>query len=254
MSKKILLFDIDGTICESGKQINNTMKSILEKIYNKGYTIGLVGGGKIEKILWQIGENHYIEHYFSEYGNVYHKNKSINSYNIEKIYSKKLILHKYYHVIEYLINKSLYFLSMIDYIKLNEFNSNDFVDIRNGLVYISLLDLSSSDKERKLYIEKDKKLSYRKSLIGYLDNELYKTIYYNKIRISQAGQCGISLYPLENDKNQVIEYLGNNYNEIHYFGDNYNIWGNDYKIIKNKMVIGHPIDTISDTQEILNKM
>ena len=125
MCNKILLFDVDGTIAESGKSINNEIKLLLEKLYKKGYTIGIVGGSKIEKILSQIGDNNFIKHYFSQCGTVYHKNNLLNKptndnkdkndnkininnkiINIEEIYCKNLRKHKLYYLINELIKKT----------------------------------------------------------------------------------------------------------------------------------------------------
>ena len=262
MSNKLLLFDVDGTIAESSKSINNDIKILLEKLYKKGYTIGIVGGGKIEKILSQIGDNNFIKHYFSECGCVYHKNNLIiepninnepaidNKFmNIEKIYCKNLRNHKLYHTINHIIKKALFFLSTVDYTI-----TGNFIDLRNGLVYISLIGMSATEREREVYIELDKTRFYRKRLLGYLDNELFKLIDYEKITISEGGSCGIAIYPMEYDKIQVLEHIKPFYDEIHFFGDKYNLFGNDYKLIRDELTIGHKIDTLDDTKNILEEL
>ena len=264
MSQKLLLFDVDGTIAESSKTINTDIKLLLEKLYNKGYTIGIVGGGKIEKILSQIGDNNFIKHYFSECGCVYHKNNSIyennietitkinegnKNMNIEEIYCKNLRKHKLYHTINHLIKKALFFLSSVDYII-----TGNFIDLRNGLVYISLIGMSATEKEREVYIELDKTRFYRKRLLGYLDNELFKLRDYRKITISEGGSCGIAIYPSNYDKTQVLKHLTPFYDEIHFFGDKYNLFGNDYKLINHELTIGHKIDTLDDTKNILSNL
>ena len=269
MSNKLLLFDVDGTIAESSKSINMDIKILLEKLYNKGYTIGIVGGGKIEKILSQIGDNNFIKHYFSECGCVYHKNNLIDevnnkvinkvtnkiindcdkTMNIEEIYCKNLRKHKLYHTINHLIKKALFFLSAVDYTI-----TGNFVDLRNGLVYISLIGMSASQKEREVYIELDKTRFYRKRLLGYLDNELFKLRDYEKITISEGGCCGIAIYPSEYDKTQVLKHLTPFYNEIHFFGDKYNVFGNDYKLINHELTIGYKVDTLEDTKNYLAEL
>ena len=50
---KILLFDIDGTLVESSENIKPEMSSILNSLKEKGYSLGVVGGGKLDKILQQ---------------------------------------------------------------------------------------------------------------------------------------------------------------------------------------------------------
>ena len=244
---KLLLFDVDGTIAESSKKINPEIKTCLDLLHKKRLTIGIVGGGKIDKILSQIGDNNFIEHYFSECGSVYHK-LDLVSKKYDLIYCNNIQTHKYFHLINNIITCAKYFLSMVDYNIIGK-----SIDVRNGLIYISLIGMDASDEERETYIKSDKKYNYRSRLLGYLDNELFKYTNYNKITICEGGTCGIAIYPSEYDKVQVLKHL-DNYNEIHFFGDKYDIMGNDHKLINHHCVIGHKIDQVNDTKEILLSM
>ena len=91
--KKLLLFDVDGTLTESGKIIDDRMLYQLQKMNEKGFHLGIVGGGKIEKILTQLKNTHYINHYFTECGCVYHKNIGNNILSLENIYTKNIRNH-----------------------------------------------------------------------------------------------------------------------------------------------------------------
>lgn len=44
----IILFDVDGTLVESGQTIEDQMISKLRQLKEKGYILGLVGGGTYE--------------------------------------------------------------------------------------------------------------------------------------------------------------------------------------------------------------
>ena len=59
---KLILFDVDGTLTESGKIIHNSMLNKLITLNNKGYDLGIVGGGKLEKILNQIKKSNCFTH------------------------------------------------------------------------------------------------------------------------------------------------------------------------------------------------
>jgi hydroxymethylpyrimidine pyrophosphatase-like HAD family hydrolase len=52
--KNLLLFDVDGTICDSGKKISSQMIDQLVKMKNNGYDLGIVGGGTFNKIMHQL--------------------------------------------------------------------------------------------------------------------------------------------------------------------------------------------------------
>ena len=68
--KKIFLFDVDGTIVESSKKISNDNAFILNKL-KKNFEIGIVGGGELNKILQQMDNKIYFNHYFTECGSIY---------------------------------------------------------------------------------------------------------------------------------------------------------------------------------------
>ena len=70
---KLFLFDVDGTLVESGQKITEEMKIILNKIKSSGFEIGIVGGGKYDKIKEQIDDIKF-DYLFTENGCVYHKN------------------------------------------------------------------------------------------------------------------------------------------------------------------------------------
>ena len=107
--KKLLLFDVDGTIAESGKKMNNNISKLLNNIKSNeiDIDIGIVCGGKLDKILWQTQDTIF-DHYFSECGCVY--NKIINS-KLQLIYEKNIREHSLYNNINILIKVALKFLS-----------------------------------------------------------------------------------------------------------------------------------------------
>ena len=66
---KLLLFDVDGTICESGQPIKLDMVNLFNKLQSK-YDIGIVGGGTFEKIIYQLDNKLKPKYIFSECGSV----------------------------------------------------------------------------------------------------------------------------------------------------------------------------------------
>lgn len=247
--KKVLLFDVDGTIVESGQKIHNDMKNVIQSLTHK-YDIGIVGGGKLDNILQQMGDNNYFMHYFSECGCVYHENISSNSeLKLFNHYKKNLRHHILYPKINILIKTCLLFLSNVDYLI-----TGNFIDLRNGIIYVSLIGMSANTEERNHFIELDYKLQYRKNLIQLLKNKSIELDFSEEITICEGGCVGIGIYPSEYDKTQVLEHLLDKYQEIHYFGDKYTENGNDFNIINSHNVIGHPVDSVQDTLNILKTL
>jgi len=111
MEKQLFLFDVDGTITESGEKMKHEYISYLNNLKKHNIEIGVVGGGKIDNILSQT-EGVFFDHYFSECGCVYNRyleNELIN------IYSKNIRRHELYSKINILIKCTLNFLSKVDY-------------------------------------------------------------------------------------------------------------------------------------------
>lgn len=246
----LLLFDVDGTIAESGQMIELSMKDTMRSLINKGYHLGIVGGGKLDKILQQLGENNQIHHYFSECGCVYYRNQSLdNNQSLEHVYTKNIRDHELYPSINLLVKKALYFLSQVEYTI-----TGNFIDLRNGIIYISLIGMSANVAERQYFIELDKQHEYRKKLLDILQTAADEMNILSKLNIYEGGSVGIAIYPKEYDKVQVLEYLQDKYKTIHYFGDKYRETGNDHHLINHPDVVGHCVDSPNDTFNILHNL
>lgn len=241
--KKILLFDVDGTIAESGQKISPYTLTIIQKLKDK-YDIGIVGGGKLDKILEQLSSRDNIfHHYFTECGCVYHKNDGTN---LVPVYIKNLRNHKLYPKINILVKTCLSFLSTVDYLV-----TGYFIDLRNGIIYVSLIGMTATNEERAYFMDLDKKNNYREKLVKLLKHDCKKLGIADTVTVCEGGRVGIAIYPNEYDKIQVLDIVLADYSEIHYFGDKYKEDGNDYHIITDRRVIGHPVDSVEDTEKIL---
>lgn len=233
---KLFLFDVDGTIVDSGCEIDNNMAKKINKLKHNGHDIGIVGGGKLDKILKQMNDKVYFKYYFTECGCVYYKNQSDNLIDLKHVYSKDIRNHELYPYINILIKTSLGFLSQVDYTI-----TGNFIDLRTGVVYISLIGMSANEEERSYFKDYDRTYKIRENLINLLKNKSKELKIEEKISIVEGGSVGIALYPVEWDKVQVLPYLSE-YDEIHYFGDKYEPGGNDYNIINHASVKGHRIN------------
>lgn len=249
MSKRhLLLFDVDGTLAESSQSIDEEVRSELIKKQNMGYVLGIVGGGKLEKILEQL-KGLYITHYFTECGCVYNKNvhpTPTGDLLLEHVYTKNVRAHRLYSKINILIKCTLQFLSTVDY----EITGH-FVDLRSGLVYLSLIGMAATLDERAVYKRLDREHAYRKSLLKILYEKAKEMGVHEEVCICEGGEVGIAIYPVEFDKCQVIDHVSDEYDEIHYFGDKYQENGNDKTLIECPRVIGHRVDSPAQTREEL---
>jgi len=246
--KKLLLFDVDGTLVDSGNDIDHNMVSILKQLKDDGYDLGIAGGGDFNKIIKQMKNEIYFDHYFSECGCVYFKNLNKNSFNLQLIYKKNIREHEMYLNINKIIKKSLEFLSKVEYTL-----TGNFVDLRTGIVYISLIGMTATQEERKYFKDFDIKNNIRRKLLNILNDYAIELKVSNSINIVEGGSVGIAIYPKEWDKVQVLSSL-NNYKEIFYFGDKYECGGNDYSLITHEKVKGIKVNCKEETYRILQDL
>jgi len=245
---EIILFDVDGTLCESSKTISLQMARMLNNIIDKNIQIGIVGGGTFEKIIFQLDKQVNPQYIFSECGSVYHK-LSPDSKSYILVNKNNLKLEPEYIKINKLIKSCLKFISDVDYLV-----SGHFIDLRNGLIYVSLVGMVGSDEERANFVELDKIHEYRLRLIELLKTESIELNIGDYIDISLGGSVGIAIYPKKWNKVQVLNWIDPQIHQIHYFGDKYLPNGNDYELISNSSVIPHPTDSPAQTYMILQKL
>ncbi len=250
MKKKILLlFDVDGTIANSGKKMDPEIQAFLQNLDPSGFEFGIVGGGELEKILFQINGFPF-QYIFSECGCVFHQ-WNPNNQRYREMYTKTLQDHETYPHMEPLIRAALHFIAMEIKCPL----SGKFVDRRQGLYYISLVGIQANDRERQEFIILDNLHSYRKRLLQILENLLPPNLD-SKIDVKIGGHTGITILPKEWNKLQAVDSLPfENYHHVFYFGDKYEPEGNDYELLRYSApnYTGVPVATIEDTRNFLRE-
>lgn len=241
--KTLLIFDIDGTIADSGEIIDKSIYDLLSKIDRNKYELALCGGGLFEKIKYQIKDLRF-DHIFSECGSVYHK---YIDQKLEKQYEHLLVDHKLFPYFHLFLKKSLHFISNII-----EGTSGYFIDIRHGLIYISLIGLQADKRDRERFYEKDSQFHYREKLLDELMKISKQEGIQDELTITLGGSTGIAIFPKEWSKVQIFNSISpRDYKNIYYFGDKYEENGNDYELIHHPYTIGIKINTLSDTYNSL---
>ena len=232
--KMIMLFDVDVTLVESGQIIKDNVLNLLKNLYHKGYILGLVGGGRYEIICKQIRDKHIFDYIFAECGSVvYYKDKLININNICD--------HPQYYLLDSIIKICLKFISQLPHtIK------GQCIDIRNGMIYVSLIGIQATLEERRNFIYNDDLYQYRKQLFEIVNDEVKNT----NFEVTYGGSVGISINVKEWNKRSIVKYLPDTI--IHYFGDKYTKDGNDYPLLTHPRIIPHCVDNSYQTCDIIS--
>lgn len=246
----LILFDLDGTLVESGKKITNKMSDTLEIIKKKYNCIyGIVGGGNFTKIIYQLDEyNNLFDYIFSECGAVIYKNinnsfECIFKKSMMEIIEKNDIMKK---ELELIINK---FMDLI--LESNIRISGNNIDVRSGLIYLSIPGMNANDQIRNEFFEYDKNTNFIKKILSELKMKC------KHFDIVKGGSAGFSLTLPGWNKSQILDMSPNiltNINNIYFFGDKCDTDGNDYPLYSHPLIKGNKVKDYNDTINQLQKL
>jgi phosphomannomutase len=241
MSKKLVLFDVDGTLSEPRAEATEEMKHFLQTL-KKNVVVGIVGGSDLVKQQEQMGANivHEVNYSFSENGLVAYKDGAL-------IGKKAINDHLGEANIKRIINFSLKYISELDI----PIKRGTFIEYRAGMLNVSPIGRNCSREERNAYEVFDLEHNVRKNFIAALQKELSDL----DLVYSIGGQISFDVFPKGWDKTFCLNYIGETeYEEIHFFGDKTFPGGNDYEIFTHPRVIGHtttgPADTIAQCKAL----
>ena len=248
--KKLLLFDIDGTLTLPRQKIDKNMLILLQQFHENPtlqqiYDIGFVGGSDLSKQIEQIGkENMYLFHWkFTENGLV--------SYNHKMEMFHQMFLSSYLGEtnLQLLINTCLFVLSQISI----PCKRGNFIELRDGLLNISPIGRSCSLLERNEFEVLDKQIGIRQTIIQQIQTNLIGTSLDNQLTFSVGGQISIDIFPKHWNKTYCLQFIENMYESIYFFGDKVEIGGNDYEIYHHPSTISYQVFSPTDTIDILSK-
>ncbi|KAF5280826.1 hypothetical protein FQR65_LT14933 [Abscondita terminalis] len=242
-TKEILcLFDVDGTLTKSRQSIDPNFENfILEKIKPLA-DIGLVGGSDLKKVIEQLNENvfHNYDYIFPENGLIAYKSgQLIHQQSIQKFLGEEKL--------QIFINFVLKYLSGITL----PLKRGTFVEFRTGMLNISPIGRSCSQKERDDFEIYDAKHLIRKTMIEAIKKEFPN----NGLNYSIGGQISFDVFPEGWDKTYCLRHLEKEgYKEIHFFGDKTELGGNDYEMFIHPRTIGHKVLNPDDTKHQLMEL
>lgn len=240
--KKLALFDLDGTLTLPRKVAS---KEILDYLSccRESICLGIVSGSDLPKINEQLGANalQLFDYIFPENGIIaYRANQLIATHSIAVFLGEENL--------KKLINFLLSYLAKLDL----PIKRGTFIEYRTGMLNVSPIGRNCSYDERIKFESFDKQNFIRKKLI----DELHKKFSDLNLHFSIGGQISIDIFPKGWDKSFCLQFLENQFDEIHFFGDKTDAGGNDYEIYEDKATIGHkvvsPEDTIKQLRQIFN--
>ncbi|KAK7199912.1 phosphomannomutase [Novymonas esmeraldas] len=240
-SKTILLFDVDGTLTPPRNPETNDMKETLSKARAAGFTLGVVGGSDFVKQKEQLGETilEDFDYIFSENGLLaykdgkeFHRNSLLKALGNDKVMA--------------FIKKCLRLIADMDI----PVQRGTFVEFRNGMFNVSPIGRNCSQQERDEFEQYDKEHHIREKLI----RDLKEAFPDYPLAYSVGGQISFDVFPKGWDKTYCLQFVENDFEKIHFFGDKTTEGGNDYEIYADPRTIGHSVKTYKDTIAILETL
>lgn len=231
----IVLFDVDGTLTQPRQKIQPEMKETLQLV-RKSRLIGIISGSDFNKIMEQLGSN-----ILEEYDYVFAENGLVAYKGSDLISCQSICEHLSEPNIQRFINYCLQYLSGVKI----PIKRGTFIEFRRGMINISPIGRNCTQKERDEFEIHDIIHKVRQTMIDNLKLEFSDL----NLTYSIGGQISFDVFPQGWDKSYCLKYLENLH--IDFFGDKTQKGGNDYEIFINQKVIGHSVQTFTDTQKIL---
>ncbi|RPD64268.1 eukaryotic phosphomannomutase [Lentinus tigrinus ALCF2SS1-7] len=242
--KKLVLFDVDGTLSLARKNITPEMTALLRELRKK-VVIGTVGGSDFVKVEEQVsppGSNilKEFDYAFAENG--------LTAYKL----GKQLPTHSFIEFLgedkyKTLVNFILHYLADIDI----PIKRGTFVEFRNGMINVSPIGRSATYPERLDFLEYDKKHHIREDFVKVLREKFSDY----GLTFAIGGQISFDVFPNGWDKTFCLNHVADeNFEEIHFFGDKTYPGGNDYEIFTDPRTIGHSVTDPTDTMKQLKEL
>ena len=213
------VFDMDGTVTESSRVIDPSMKMLLLNLaaYNK---VIFVSGAGAATMSYQLGTDLLsLAHMFMpcSTGQVWAQEKILHNESIINTFDEE---HAYF---------------LMKYWNNNEFplkprTSRNIFDVRDGLINFSITGRPCSQEVRDAFIMWDNAMHDRK-FIAYMFNKEFNNGDDNSLMARVAGQTGIDITLANVNKGNVLTWI-NEKEDVIFFGDQCQPDGNDHDIAK----------------------
>jgi phosphomannomutase len=180
------------------------------------------------------------DYVFSENGLVAYKNGQL-------IAKQSISKHLGEEKLQEVINFMLKYLSEIEDIPVKR---GTFIEFRAGMLNVSPVGRNCSQEERDAFEQHDLKHGIRTRFV-----EALRTRFSNlDLVYSIGGQISFDVFPKGWDKTYCLQFVKEDFDEIHFFGDKTFQGGNDYEIFVSPDTVGHsvsgPDDTIKQIEEL----
>lgn len=232
----VYVFDVDGTLTPSRLSMDLDFQRFFLN-WMKGKKVVLVTGSDKEKTIEQVGEEIWkgVSACLQSAGNHVFIN-GFESYKLDWEPENRLL-----DFVRMAIKESPYHTK-----------TSNFVEIRTGLLNISVVGRDCTQQQREEYYQWDLENGERAKIVNQINEG------FPELEASSGGQISIDIHPKGRNKSQAKEWILNRWSDatIHFFGDKMEKGGNDYDLAKvlDEPHQNHPVKDWKETYSKLREI
>ena len=204
---KKFIFDVDGTLTPSRKQIDPSFEVFMIKFCCK-YDVYLVTGSDRKKTIDQVGLD------------VYNRSKRVYNCAGNDIYERENLVYRNPWTLPEDAKKFL--LDELDYSQF-PLKTGNHIEERPGCINFSILGRNALLEERSIYKEWDEIHNERIDIADRFN------LHFPDLFAFVGGETGVDISSKGSDKGQIIRDFSFD-DELHFFGDRMDENGNDYPL------------------------
>ena len=257
--KKIVLFDMDGTLTPAREKMTNVMCRKLEHLQRNGFEIGIVTGSDMDYLKQQCDilfgfspvdftKIHYLPCNGTKYY-MYQSQKFVAKYELDM--KEEIGQENYEKIIKIILSMQ----SMIANTYLEMPLTGNFVSYRGSMLNYCPIGRAAKANDRIRWSRFERRHETRKKIYSIL-RQAFNQADMENVVIKLGGETSFDIYPEGWDKTYAFTNFSN-YDSIYFVGDKCDkASGNDYeayvKAGKNGYVTSGPAETMRIIDEIIN--
>jgi len=261
--KKVILFDMDGTLTEPRQKIKISMEQALKELQEAGFQIGIITGSDMDYVKQQCSglfdlslvdtsKIHFLPCNGTKYifngKTIYEQN--MRDYMGEKLWRRLMI-----------ITSSLHHELILQ----NDFPlTGHFFNYRGSMLNWCPIGRNANLEDRETWNKINENEKIRRPILASLKNLIERDInHYGdlaesdiELDVKYGGDTSFDIFPKGWDKTYVLEKtdIFSDYDEIHFIGDRCEPNGNDYEIYLHPKTIAQQTKSTEDTIRMIRKI
>mgnify|MGYP000095383787 CR=1 FL=1 len=232
---KTLIFDLDGTLCKSTKQISTEMYQVLDSLADR-FDLWIVTGTTYERLCKQVPQA-LLSKMMGAYtclGTSYYNSAGDKVHSHDAVFSTSLLysLREVFDECNYPLKEK-------------------GITERNAMINFSVISRDSSDERRQMFADWDRDNHFREYVVGTLSKQ------FPEYNFAAGGMVSIDITVKGFDKAKILEN-DQIKTDILFFGDKCDTGGNDrplaQAIVEQGIGSYHAVSSPEDTLTLLKKI